>query len=82
MCDVEHSEPTSKRPQGELPPAVELLLKNLGVLFGFLAFTTVLVFGVLHREPFTIVLSFVLATFYCFRSVRGVRRTLRSIHGR
>ena len=37
---------------------------------------------VLHREPFTIVFSFVLAAFYGFRSVRGVRRTLRSIHGR
>jgi hypothetical protein len=79
---VQRSEPTSKRPHGELPPAIELLLENLGVLFCFIGFTIVLVFGVLHREPFTIVLSFVLAAFYGFRSVRGVRRTLRSIQRR
>jgi len=82
MCDVERSEPASKRPRGELPAPVELLLENLGVLFGFVAFTIVLAFGVLHREPFTIVLSSGLAGFYGFRSVRGVRRALRSMHNR
>jgi hypothetical protein len=79
---VEPSKPTPQRPPGGLAPAVELLLRSMGALFGVAAFAAVLVIGIAQQYPLLIVLSAVMAAWFGLRLFWVVRRTLRSIRTR